>query len=392
MAAENDLKDIRCAWVTPVLGVRGRLLYFGPLLAALASEFREFRVFTGEFAGDAAAAPFAIEQCGSFRRLYQDDRLSKQQSGSYVTGVSIATPVVLSRLLKARWDLVVVNEFSLFCFYACLVRLLRPGTRILCIVESRPRFRDTRLMGTARRLFRRLVAAFAHQFLTNNQSGRAYLEQELGIAPDRILSQPYLISDLGGPPPAVRHWSPAERPLVFVYAGDLVKRKGVHLAIGAFRQLSPERRRLVRFLIAGDGPYRPDLDALVQEHGLGDVVTFLGRQPFEQMRALYDQADVFLFPSLGDYRALTTFEAMSRGAAILGSVHDGGTGETVAEGLNGFAVDPADTALLATRIAQLLDQPELVARFSARSIEMARPYNGAAAIQALRNACLRALG
>src|SRR6266568_1704829 len=133
------LAAVRCAWVTPVLGVDGRLLYLGPLLRSFAGCFHSFVVITGEFRGDIADAGFSVERCGRFMRMYANERATAKQVGDYRSGVGFATPGALFRLIRRPVDLLVINEFSPYACYAALATLFGTRTRVLWLVEARPR-------------------------------------------------------------------------------------------------------------------------------------------------------------------------------------------------------------------------------------------------------------
>lgn len=379
------------AWLTPVLGVGGNLLYWQPLLSTLAGSCADFRVFTLEYPGDTRTAGFAITHCGRLKRLYANERSSRNVGTQYTTGFSIAGPSVLSHLKSYRPDLLVLNEFSLLSLYGILFRMVRPRTCILLNVECRPRTSGNALLQKIRRMARRLMAKQADAVLTNNSEGLEYLREELDIAPGRIVCKPYLVSDISSQPGrkislrSIDPHSPDTR-VHFLYVGQLIQRKGLQHAIEACARLVTQYRGRFVLDVVGDGPYRQEWEALTGKLGLQDHVCFRGRQPYDSLWKFYERAHVFLFPTLSDYRSLTPFEALSLGLPILASIHDGGIRETVAEGENGFAFDPPDTEHLAGLMAKFMDDPGLIARFSQRSREIAARYTVPRAVQALTEA------
>jgi glycosyltransferase involved in cell wall biosynthesis len=86
----------------------------------------------------------------------------------------------------------------------------------------------------------------------------------------------------------------------------------------------------VRLLIAGDGPSRGRLDALVAKQGLRDQVRFLGNVPHGQMVSLYGAADL-LISTRAEPFGLVMLEALACGLPVL-SVPLGGAVE-ILEGL-----------------------------------------------------------
>jgi glycosyltransferase involved in cell wall biosynthesis len=53
--------------------------------------------------------------------------------------------------------------------------------------------------------------------------------------------------------------------------------------------------------VIGDGEYRPDLERLATSLDLGNVVTFTGRIPFDQVAPRLLQADLGVVPMWADY-------------------------------------------------------------------------------------------
>ena len=75
------------------------------------------------------------------------------------------------------------------------------------------------------------------------------------------------------------------------------------------------------------------------------------------LRDLYEQADIFVLPTLADCFSLASLEAMATGLPVIAS-NVGGIPEIVADGRSGFTIDPGDGAALSGAIEALLDTPE----------------------------------
>jgi glycosyltransferase involved in cell wall biosynthesis len=388
-----NLAAVRCAWVTPVLGVDGGLLYLGPLFRTLAPCFHSFVVVTGEFVGDSADAGFSVELCGRFRRMYANERATTKQIRGYRSGIGFATPTVLLRFIRKPLDLLIITEFSLYACYAALATLFVDRTRVLWVVEARPRHSSSRLLGIARVMSRRLLAKLADAFLTNNRDGSDYIVEVLGVDPARVLVHPFTVSDVSGAsgqqlPRTVVHGE----VIRFLYVGQLIRRKGIRVALEAARRVHERTAVPFGLEIVGDGPDRGELERFAASQGIAHLTTFRGRVSYAELPALYRAAHVFVFPTFSDYRALTPFEALSSGLPIIASRNDGGVGETVDEGRNGFSFDPQNPAELAAHMEYFIRNPDTVAAFSLRSIEMAKRYTLEAAVSALQIAAITALG
>lgn len=87
--------------------------------------------------------------------------------------------------------------------------------------------------------------------------------------------------------------------------------------------------------IAGEGPERRRLEALIHSAGLDDRITLLGHVQREQMASLYDRADVMALTSDSEGLPLVLMEAMVRGRIVLAPSITG-IPELVVRGKTGF--------------------------------------------------------
>ena len=111
--------------------------------------------------------------------------------------------------------------------------------------------------------------------------------------------------------PAARRRLGIEGPLI-VTPGNLVALKGQRLAIEALARL-PE----ATLLIAGEGPERPALEALIAARGLSPRARLLGGVPPEAMPELLAAADLMLLPSEREGLANVWIESIASGTPIL---------------------------------------------------------------------------
>ena len=102
-----------------------------------------------------------------------------------------------------------------------------------------------------------------------------------------------------------------EGPLI-VSPGNLVPLKGHRLAIEALAGLPG-----ATLLIAGEGPERPALEALIAARGLAPRARLLGSVPPGEMPGLLAAADLMLLPSEREGLANVWIEALACGTPIL---------------------------------------------------------------------------
>ena len=72
-----------------------------------------------------------------------------------------------------------------------------------------------------------------------------------------------------------------------------------------------------RLVIVGKGPYKEELEALVQEMALAEYVTFTGEIPNEEVALYYQAADYFVSASTSETQGLTYTEAMAAGTQMV---------------------------------------------------------------------------
>lgn len=381
------LSAARVAWLQPILGRNGDLMYMGPILKGLARASKEFRAFTARYDGDPASQEIAITATNTLKTI------QRNSASDYPVGVQLVHPGIIKDILKYEPDLLVLNEFSMLTLYGCLIKIIRPRTRALLIVENRPYPSNAHILHSIKQLYRRLLVRFPDKVLTNNLSSVHYLSTELGLNKKKIICSPYLVSDMTSRISALPDRAARERgaPIRFLYVGQLIDRKGVHLIIDAAARLLQQHRGRFVVDVVGDGPSRAALQKRTEDLGLQTSVFFHGRQPYEKLGEYYAKADAFLFPTLNDYRALAPFEALTMGLPLLSSTRDGGSSESVIPGENGFTFDPYNPSELPDLMAQMIDNPEVLQRFSKKSREMSLTYTLDNAMANLERACFEAM-
>ncbi|EJF3589121.1 TPA: colanic acid biosynthesis glycosyltransferase WcaL [Escherichia coli] len=154
-------------------------------------------------------------------------------------------------------------------------------------------------------------------------------------------------------------------PLEIISVARLTEKKGLHVAIEACRQLK-EQGMAFRYRILGIGPWERRLRTLIEQYQLEDVVEMPGFKPSHEVKAMLDDADVFLLPSVtgadGDMEGIPValMEAMAVGIPVISTLHSG-IPELVEADKSGWLVPENDARALAQRLAAFsqLDTDEL---------------------------------
>jgi glycosyltransferase involved in cell wall biosynthesis len=128
----------------------------------------------------------------------------------------------------------------------------------------------------------------------------------------------------------------------------------------------------LKLLIVGDGKYRPELQRRTSALGLEGRVSFRGQLPaglpiYQEL----DQADLFVLASRTEGLPRAIIEAMARGLPCIGSLV-GGIPELLPPD---DLVPPGNIQSLASKIQEVVTDPDRLARMSARNLENARNYH-----------------
>ncbi len=106
-------------------------------------------------------------------------------------------------------------------------------------------------------------------------------------------------------------------PLI-LYAGRICQQKQPRVFAQTLLRLKAENVKFVA-LVAGDGPDWKWLKTFVEDHRLRDQVYLCGAISNENVRRLMTAADIFFLPSEREGIALSVYEAMSCGLAVVGA-------------------------------------------------------------------------
>ena len=164
-----------------------------------------------------------------------------------------------------------------------------------------------------------------------------------------------------------------EDPARVLFAGRVYGLKGVRDLVEAAAKVA--RARPIELVLAGsldDRAYVRELEQAARGLGIADRVHFLGLLDEAALRGELARAAVLVLPSYQETAPMVLAEAMAAGVPVVAS-NVGGVPWQVADGKDGFLVEPGDVDALADRLARLLADDELRRSFgaAARSRAMA---------------------
>jgi glycosyltransferase involved in cell wall biosynthesis len=130
--------------------------------------------------------------------------------------------------------------------------------------------------------------------------------------------------------------------------------KGFDEILDSLPVLNREVRNL-KYVICGDGPDRPRLEAKARKLGLTDQVVFTGFVDEARKADYYRLADAYVMPSRGEGFGIVLLEAMACGIPVMGSRVDGSR-EALLDGALGELVDPARPEEIRTGVLRTLQR------------------------------------
>ena len=144
----------------------------------------------------------------------------------------------------------------------------------------------------------------------------------------------------------------------FLYAGRLIKQKGVDNILIAFSKLLSDYKN-IKLYIAGDGP---ELDSYKNKYNNANI-NFLGKLDYKNLLKYYAKTDVFLYPPLWPEGLPTSIlEAGLMKCAVIGT-NQGGIVEIIENEKNGIIVDN-DWNSLYSAMKKLIIEKKLLNKYS----------------------------
>jgi len=160
----------------------------------------------------------------------------------------------------------------------------------------------------------------------------------------------------------------------FLFAGRLVREKGVFELLSAYAKLEASIRERVGLVFVGEGECRRRLEAEAGSITPGRIC-FPGFASRAVLASYYALAEALILPTYTDTWGLVVNEAMACGLPVIVSDVAGCTADLVRKAWNGLIVPPKEPLPLAAAMRTMAESAELRATMGANSAQLICEYS-----------------
>lgn len=305
---------------------------------------------------DETAETGRLKRAGLRRYLFESLRLLISPR-TLLASLPLAPALGLPRI-----DLIHVHSLMLACHFLPIAAVLRTPL-VLTFHGMRPKGVPDLTEKKRRRLF-----AAEPSVIVNTEFAKSQVVA-LGCDPAVVRVIPQGI-DLSAFPFRPTRYDPG-RALRLLSVSRLDRDKGHEYTVAAVEMLESAGHR-IDYRIVGTGPDRSRLEQRVQESTSSNSIRFLGELTGEALTREFQEADVFVMPSLAgsltgwqETQGVAIQEAQASGCLVV-ATRTGGIPECVEEGRSAWLVPDRDADALASAIERLIDEHEQWPQWQAR--------------------------
>lgn len=161
--------------------------------------------------------------------------------------------------------------------------------------------------------------------------------------------------------------------LNLIWVGSIDERKALGILISALGKVKNNNWHLN---VLGEGPLRGKCEALADELGISERITFHGKVDRAQVQLVFGQSQVHVISSLGEATTTVLWEAFSKAIPTITLDHCGMAGVVSSECGIKIPIRSYQQVLndIAFAIDDLMEHPEKVTRLSQGTIECAKKF------------------
>ncbi len=186
------------------------------------------------------------------------------------------------------------------------------------------------------------ILEYATRFIALSSRHRAILKS-VGIPAEKMEIIPLFVET------HLQPYTPPSGAGDILFVGRLTPEKGLMQVLETWERLNTDRR----LVIAGDGPYREELENYARAHHLNNVI-FKGFVPLEKQAELWQSAAAFIAPSTWQEPGATVIlEALGRGRPVI-AFAKGAACDHLANPMHGWLMDADEEDVLFKTLQKVL--------------------------------------
>ncbi len=280
---------------------------------------------------------------------------------------------MIAALEKAKPEVVVIGGYSYVAMWQALRWARKRGIPVFLWSESnaQDRRRSTSPVEYLKKTFLRGCSGF----IVPGKSPGEYLKT-FGVPERVIFTAPNAVDNdfFAGAAAAARSKDAALRAKLglperyYLFAGRMIREKGIFELLQAYRRLEPELRERVGLMYVGDGASRDACEKQAASIHPGRV-GFSGFVHREELAVYYALAECLVFPTFSDPWGLVVNEAMACGLPVIATSVAGCVADLVEDGRNGRVIAAGDVDALSGAMQQVADNDGLRVSMRKRSAE-----------------------
>ena len=208
--------------------------------------------------------------------------------------------------------------------------------------------------------------------VTISQCSKRDIMEKLGVPDDRIsVIYQGVEFDRFCPNPLARSRGTVDPPYILCVAGN-DPTKNIQSLIHAYSKLPHRILEEYQLILAGDLQRDRLLCETITQLGLEKKIVLTGIVPDERLVRLYQEAAVFVFPSLYEGFGLPVLEAMACGCPVVSS-NLSSIPEVVGDA--GILIDPLDITAMSEAIGRVLTDSELAEQLRVAGLRQAKQFD-----------------
>ena len=149
--------------------------------------------------------------------------------------------------------------------------------------------------------------------------------------------------------------APIPNTPTLVCVGRLCEQKGQLLLIEAASQLAAEDLPF-KLILVGEGPLRPQIETLIQHHGLENQVKITGWVSGDAVQKYIIDSRVLVLPSFAEGLPVVIMESLALGRPVI-STYVAGISELVESDVNGWLIPAGSVEVLTKAMRTVLKMP-----------------------------------